>query len=191
MAILMALKGIVLGGRCSCSRGGLGEYLVLEEWRKAVFNAKLPSTLIVKPLFPIPAALIHSIPRLLRTGRPYDCTIPKSWYSHNPTSLFHCPVATLLDLTVESFSRHQIRDVIIVVISFSVAIVSTFLLLHALVTLGEFAKGGETVGTELVEDTGYELGKFLIFAVAVDGEGIGGNGGVDYVNRDKLVAKTR
>jgi hypothetical protein len=31
----------------------------------------------------------------------------------------------------------------------------------------------------LIEDAGDELGEFFIFAVAVDGEGVGGDGGVD------------
>lgn len=88
---------------------------------------------------------------------------------------------TLLDFTVKSFSRHQIRDVVVVIISLLVAIFSTFLFLHALVTFSEFAEGGKTVGAELVENTGDELCKLFVFAVAVDGEGIGWDGCVDYV----------
>lgn len=52
-------------------------------------------------------------------------------------------------------------------------------LLHALVALGELAQGSERVGAELVQDAGDELGELLVLAVAVDGEGVGGDRGVD------------
>ena len=54
-------------------------------------------------------------------------------------------------------------------------------LLHVLVALGELAERREAVGAKLVQDTGDELGEFLLLAVAVEGEGVGGDGGVDYM----------
>lgn len=74
----------------------------------------------------------------------------------------------------------QIGDIIVVIlILIPTAATATFLLLQALVALGQFAEGGQAVGAELVEDAGDEFGEFFVFAVAVDGEGVGGDGGVD------------
>jgi len=44
---------------------------------------------------------------------------------------------------------------------------------HSLVGFSEFAKGGERVGSKLVQDTGDEFGEFFVNAVAVDCEGVG------------------
>ena len=41
-------------------------------------------------------------------------------------------------------------------------------------------EGGEAVGAQLVQDAGDELGEFLLLAVAVEGVGVGGDGGVDW-----------
>lgn len=36
----------------------------------------------------------------------------------------------------------------------------------------------------MVEDPRHELGEFLVLTVAVDGEGVGGDGRVDYIVRE-------
>lgn len=82
-----------------------------------------------------------------------------------------------LGLALEVLTRNKVRDVVIVLILLLLTL--TLLLLHALVALGELAEGGQRVGTELVEDAGDELGELLVLTVAVDGEGVGGDGGVD------------
>jgi len=94
-----------------------------------------------------------------------------------------CPLC-LFNFTLEVLALDQIGDLIIIVIVVillppTVLPTATFLLLHALVALGQFAQGGETVGAELVEDSRHEFGEFLVLAVAVDGECVGGDGGVD------------
>jgi hypothetical protein len=50
-----------------------------------------------------------------------------------------------------------------------------------LVALGEFSEGSEGVGAELVENAWDKLGELLVFTVAVDGEGVGWNSGVNYL----------
>lgn len=82
------------------------------------------------------------------------------------------PGKCLLDLALEVLTLDQVGDVVLLTV--------LALLLHVLVALGELAEGGEGVGAELVEDAGDELGELLVLAVAVDGEGVGGDGGVDY-----------
>jgi hypothetical protein len=81
----------------------------------------------------------------------------------------------LLDLALEVLTLDQIGDIILIII-----LLLTLGLLHVLVRLGELAEGSEAVGAELVKDTGDELGEFLLLAVAVEGEGVGGDGGVDW-----------
>ena len=81
-------------------------------------------------------------------------------------------VAGLLDLALEVLAGYQVGNVVVVVGVLSV-------LRHVLVALGQLPKGGEGVGAQLVEDAGHQLRKLLVLAVAVDGERVGGDGGVD------------
>ncbi len=83
----------------------------------------------------------------------------------------------LFNSVLEVLALHQIGDIILIL----VLLVTTLALLHVLVALGELAKGSEGVGAELVQDAGDELGEFLLLAVAVEGEGVGGDGGVDFI----------
>ena len=48
-----------------------------------------------------------------------------------------------------------------------------------MIALRQLAQRGKAVGAELVKDAGDEFGEFFVLAVAVDGEGVGGDGGVD------------
>ena len=94
------------------------------------------------------------------------------------------PCIRSFDLTLEALPRHQIRDIIVIVIIAILLVPArtcrgALLLLHALIALGEFPQARETVGTQLVENTGDELRQLFVFAVAVDGEGVGGDSGVD------------
>ena len=73
----------------------------------------------------------------------------------------------------------ELRDLVIVVVL--LVAVLALLLLHGLVALGELAQAGERIWAKLVEDAGDELGKLLLLAVAVDGEGVCGDGCVDCV----------
>lgn len=77
----------------------------------------------------------------------------------------------LLDLALKVLSLDEVGDVVLIAVLLA--------LLHVLVALGELAEGGKGVGAELVEDARDELGELLVLTVAVDGEGVGGNGGVD------------
>lgn len=81
---------------------------------------------------------------------------------------------------LEVVASNEVRDVIIILIVVLLASL-TLLLLHALVALGEFAQRCERVGAELVEDTGDELGQFLVLTDTVDGEGVGGYRGMNCV----------
>lgn len=83
----------------------------------------------------------------------------------------------LLDvsLALEVLALDKVGDVIIVLL----LVLTLNALLHALVALGELAEGSERVGAKLVEDAGDELGQLLVLTVAVDGEGVGGDGGVN------------
>lgn len=74
----------------------------------------------------------------------------------------------LLDLRLEVLALNEVGDVLVVLV-----------LLLELVALGKFTERGERVGAELVEDAGDELGELLVLAVAVDGEGVGLDSGVD------------
>jgi hypothetical protein len=88
-------------------------------------------------------------------------------------------ISALLDLALKVLTLDQVGDIILLIIILLLALG----LLHVLVGLGELAEGGEAVGAQLVEDTGDELGEFLLLAVAVEGEGVGGDGGVDWLGR--------
>jgi len=80
-------------------------------------------------------------------------------------------ISCLLDLVLEVLAGNEIGDIIIIGLLLA--------LLHVLVALGELAERREGVGSELVQDTGDELGELLVLAVAVDGEGVGRDSGVD------------
>ena len=89
-----------------------------------------------------------------------------------------CVLRHLLDvgLALEVLTLDKIRNVIIVLL----LVLTLDTLLHALVALGELAEGSERVGAKLVKNAGDELGQLLVLTVTVDGEGVGGDGGVDY-----------
>ena len=97
----------------------------------------------------------------------------------------------LFDLPLEILPFHQIWDLVIIVPALSFLLVphSALLLLHALVALGQLPQACQTVRAELVEDSWDKLGEFLVLAVAVDGEGVGGDGGVDCVVREQEVGE--
>lgn len=78
----------------------------------------------------------------------------------------------LLDLVLEAVAGHQVGDVVLI----SLPLLA---LLHVLVALGKLAERRERVGAELVEDTGDELRELLVLTVAVDGECVCRDGGVD------------
>lgn len=78
----------------------------------------------------------------------------------------------LLDLVLEVLASNEVGDIIL--------LVSLLALLQVLVALGELAEGGERVGAELVKDPGNELSQLLVLTVAVDGEGVSGDGGMNY-----------
>lgn len=58
------------------------------------------------------------------------------------------------------------------------------LLLHRLVALGELAQRGQRVRAKLVEDARDELRQLLVLAVAVQGKGVCGDGGVDCMGEE-------
>ena len=81
----------------------------------------------------------------------------------------------LLNLALKVLALNKVGDIILLII----LLLTALRLLHVLVALGELAEGGQGVGAELVQDTGDELGELLLLAVAVQGEGVGGDGGVN------------
>lgn len=80
----------------------------------------------------------------------------------------------LLDLALEVLAFYQVGDFVVIL---SLTLLT---LLHVLVALGELSERSEGVGTQLVEDTGDELGELLVLTVAVDGEGVAGDSGVNW-----------
>lgn len=86
------------------------------------------------------------------------------------------------NLTLKILPRNKIRDIIIVVL----VLLPTLFLLQALIALRQFPQTRQTIGTELIEDSWNELREFFIFSVAVDGEGVGGDGGVDCTNKSDV-----
>lgn len=90
----------------------------------------------------------------------------------------------LLDIALEVLAFNQIRDIILIIIL--LALGTGLVLLHVLVALGELAEGGEAVGAKLVQDTGDELGEFLLFAVTVESEGVGGDRGVNFIESESV-----
>lgn len=101
--------------------------------------------------------------------------MPRTGLQNAPSQAPSFTPAALLDLglALEVLAGDQLRDVIIV------GLLALLALLHVLVALGQLAQGGQGVGAQLVQDAGDELGQLLVLAVAVDGEGVGGDGGVD------------
>ena len=95
----------------------------------------------------------------------------------------NCPNRSvrLLDirlLLLEALALDQFRNILVVIVL--LALLALVVLLHALVALGELAKRSQGVWAQLVEDAWYELGQLLVLAIAVDGKGVGWDGGVDY-----------
>ena len=86
----------------------------------------------------------------------------------------------LLNIVLEVLTLDQIRDIVIILVL--LALGAGLALLHVLVALGQLAEGGQAVGAQLVQDAGDQLGEFLLLAVAVEGEGVGGDGGVDFIS---------
>ena len=79
---------------------------------------------------------------------------------------------TLLDLVLEALALDKVGDVVLIGLPL-------LALLHVLVALGKLAERGEGVGAELVKDTGDELRELLVLTVAVDGECVCRDGGMD------------
>lgn len=92
----------------------------------------------------------------------------------------------LLDVALEVLALNEIGDIILLIVLLAVS--AGLVLLHVLVALGELAEGSKAVGAKLVQDTGDELGEFLLLAVAVEGESVGGDGGVDYITITKTIS---
>ena len=82
----------------------------------------------------------------------------------------------LFNLILESLACNQIWNIILILIILTFA---ALLLLHGLVALGKLSEGCEGVGAELVENTGYEFGEFLVLAVTVDSKGVGWDCGMN------------
>ena len=84
-----------------------------------------------------------------------------------------CTRANLFDLALKVLASDQVGDVVIVLTTLLV------LLGNVLVALSELAEGSKGVGSELVQDTRDELSQLLVLAGTVDGEGVGGDSGVN------------
>lgn len=93
---------------------------------------------------------------------------------------FKIQLRTLLDLALKVLALNQVGDIVVIL-----ALLTS--LLHVLVALGQLAEGGQGVGAELVQDAGDKLGELLILTVAVDGESVGLNGGVNCKRHVTLV----
>lgn len=104
-------------------------------------------------------------------------------------SFFRFVISFLLNIALEVLTLNQIRDIILLVVL--LALTTGLVLLHVLVAFGELAERGEAVGAKLVQDTGDELGEFLLLAVTVEGEGVGGDGGVDFTHNQHTIHTTR
>lgn len=92
-------------------------------------------------------------------------------------------VSSLLDIALEVLALDQIRDIILLIVL--LALSTALALLHVLVALGKLAQRRETVGAQLVQDTGDQLGEFLLLTVTVQSEGVGGDGGVHFLSKKK------
>jgi hypothetical protein len=80
----------------------------------------------------------------------------------------------LFNFPLEILPFHQLRDLIIIALSF-LSFLAALLLLQTLIAFCQSSKGGKGVRTELVENAGDQFRKFLVLAVAIDGEGVGGD----------------
>lgn len=79
-------------------------------------------------------------------------------------------------LALEVLPLDQIRDILVIFVLLLSAFSSlSARLLQALVALRQLAQTGQTVGAELVQDSRDKLCQFFVFAVAVDGKGVGGD----------------
>lgn len=85
----------------------------------------------------------------------------------------------LLNIVLEVLALHQFRDIVLILVL--LALTSGLVLLQVLVALGELAQGSKAVGAELVKNARDELSELLLLAVAVEGEGVRGDGGVDCI----------
>lgn len=83
----------------------------------------------------------------------------------------------LLDLVLKVLTSNQVGDVVIIGLFVAVSF------LHVLVALSKLAERSERVGAKLVKNAWNELGQLLVLTVAVDGEGVGGDSGVDCENQ--------
>lgn len=83
----------------------------------------------------------------------------------------------LLDLVLKVLTSNQVGDVVIIGLFVAVSF------LHVLVALSKLAERSERVGAKLVKNAWNELGQLLVLTVAVDGEGVGGDSGVDCDNQ--------
>lgn len=96
-------------------------------------------------------------------------------------ALLHITTCSITRLALERLTRYQIRNLLVVISALFLLPVLALILLHALVALGQLAEAGQAVWAKLVEDARDELGKLFVFAVAVQGEGVGGERGLDWV----------
>lgn len=99
-------------------------------------------------------------------------TTPRFW---DAGSLVKAGLGRILDVKVLDEVRHV---VVVVVFRRRAAPWPSTLALDRLIRLGELAQRRERVGAKLVEDARHELGKLLDVPGAVDGECVGGEGGV-------------
>lgn len=120
---------------------------------------------------------LSSTPKRKRCTKIVPGTVPGGFFCGLTKSWIQSQKLRLLDvvLALEVLALDELRYLVIIV----VLLLALSALLHALVALGKLAEGSERVGAELVEDTGDELGELLVLTVAVEGEGVGGDGGVN------------
>lgn len=130
-----------------------------------------------------------------RPVTPYIRKVQQSYFSHSLRRLLDTLLALLLlELAVKKYlaqcllhlaltlakvlALDQVGNLFVIVI----LLLPTFTLaalLQRLVALGELSERGERVGAKLVEDTRNELCQLLVLSVAVEREGVRGDGRVD------------
>lgn len=84
---------------------------------------------------------------------------------------------SLFNFSFEVLAFDKVWNLVIIIITF--LFLSTFLLLQTLVGFGQPPQASQRVGTELIEDAGYEFSELLVFSVAVNCERVRGNGCMD------------
>ena len=102
-------------------------------------------------------------------------------------SFQHRLLAHSFHLAFKILPLDQVRNIVIVVVVVPAVLLvapvpthaAAVLFLQALVAFRQFAQRGQTVRPKLVEDARHEFGELLVFARAVDGEGVRGYRGVD------------